>query len=774
MFAISNVVPHVASLLEAYATLKTLRAAIERTPKIDVRDNAGVCLPDDGDWEPGFELKNVVFAYPSRPNVATLNDVSLKLPAGKVTALVGPSGSGKSTIANLLLREYDPETANVPSASDEAEAAAAADSDKKRADGDVTDAMDRAEKDEKTDEEKRVAGSGHVLFAGNDVRELNLRWLRAQVAVVPQHPHIFSGLSVWENVALGLSGTSFAYRPGIDDVADDEKAKDRLATIREMCCSALEKAQALDFVQQLPDGMDTAARGLSGGQAQRVAIARALVRQPKILCLDEGTSALDTATEERLKVALQKEQESRGMTMVVVAHRLSTIQHADSVTVMKNGRIVDQGTHSELLEPGRPDSTFKTMWLTQSGLTELDDDTDTDTDSIASLDGKDKDEKHMMRLQQSTTESPSGPSSEEATRVDGQSTRLNSAAGHLTAPHRPEPQPVVTSATTSNSTSRSTYQVSGRTLTIGQLEHSAESSYAAPARLGAGQSSVGSIADEDTDGAGNDFPPLRKRQLFGNLKAYVGPQWWYFFVGFIGAVASGASFPVAGWLTGEAVQALSIQGDNSRLRSEANDWALYFFILALVDLLIIFVNSFFLELGAEKIVRRMKVNGLKALIKQEIGWHDRDENASGSLTSAVTSHPSAVGLASGIVLSTVSGEPCPEETLVYPSHKLLLVFAGTVDHYRYRQFGRKRHPRIHPLPSRSRSRSSARPRPLLQRLAQHGPDGKIRSSRSARQRSFGRVRRRASRGDQNALCIRPRRGNAQDIRGTLESFAETN
>ncbi len=167
-----------------------------------------------------------------------------------------------------------------------------------------------------------------VLVGGVDVRELNIQWLRRNIGVVSQEPVLFD-TTIAENIRYGHEGAT---------IADIKKA----AT----------NANVHDFISSLPNGYDTLAgeRGtqLSGGQKQRVAIARALVRDPKILLLDEATSALDTESESVVQKALDKAREGR--TTIVIAHRLSTIKTADVIISVEAGRVVEMGTHAELMD----------------------------------------------------------------------------------------------------------------------------------------------------------------------------------------------------------------------------------------------------------------------------------------------------------------------------------------------------------------------------------------------------------------------------------------
>ncbi|XP_076941356.1 putative multidrug resistance protein [Bidens hawaiensis] len=224
------------------------------------------------------ELKNVFFAYPSRPDQMVFKGLNLKIRQGTSMALVGPSGSGKSTIIGLIERFYDPL-------------------------------------------------KGAVFIDERDIKDYNLRSLRSHIALVSQEPTLFAG-TIYENIAYG--------KPS--------------ATESEIRKAAM-KANAHEFISGMKDGYETycGERGvqLSGGQKQRIALARAMLKDPGILLLDEATSALDTVSESLVQEALEKMM--NGRTCIVVAHRLSTIQNSDSIAVIQDGKVAEQGSHSDLL-----------------------------------------------------------------------------------------------------------------------------------------------------------------------------------------------------------------------------------------------------------------------------------------------------------------------------------------------------------------------------------------------------------------------------------------
>ncbi|CAL5221232.1 g3384 [Coccomyxa viridis] len=252
-------------------------------------------MPDPGGLKPSsfsghLELKDVEFSYPSRPDTRVLGGVSLSVKPGEVVALVGPSGGGKSSIVKLVERFYLP-------------------------------------------------SSGAVMLDGRDVGLYDAKWLKRNVALVAQEPVLFAR-SVRRNILYGLE---------VEDGVPPEQVPSN-----EHVEEAARLANAHDFIMAMPQGYETdcGEKGvsLSGGQKQRIAIARALVRKPTVLLLDEATSALDSDSEAVVQEALDRMM--KDFTVLVIAHRLSTVANADRILVIAKGQIAEQGTHESLAESG--------------------------------------------------------------------------------------------------------------------------------------------------------------------------------------------------------------------------------------------------------------------------------------------------------------------------------------------------------------------------------------------------------------------------------------
>ncbi|MQY28640.1 Vitamin B12 import ATP-binding protein BtuD [Nocardia sp. RB56] len=279
-------------------------AALLRTPSSISADPAHP-VQTGGRKAAEVEFDAVHFRYTDAKIIA-LDDVSLRIPAGTSLALVGATGAGKSTIVKLLARLYD-----LPRPEPATEA------------GDPIDTP---------------TGPGVIRVAGTDIRDYRLADYRSRLGMVPQEAHLFTG-DVASNIAFGKP---VATRAEIEQAAA--------------------AVGALELIAGLPAGMrhpvGEGGRGLSAGQRQLIALARAELVDPDLLLLDEATAVLDPDTEEKVLAAGRSVM--RGRTSVIVAHRLATAARADRIAVVDRGRIVETGTHQELLSASGP---YSRMWL---------------------------------------------------------------------------------------------------------------------------------------------------------------------------------------------------------------------------------------------------------------------------------------------------------------------------------------------------------------------------------------------------------------------------
>ena len=237
-----------------------------------------------------IEFKNICFSYGTRGRA--INNISLKIPAGKKVAFVGMSGSGKSTLLKLLMKFYKYE-------------------------------------------------EGEILINNKEISEYSNDSYRSRIGYVPQESLLFSG-TIKENISWGCFATS-------------------LQTISEASAAA----QASDFINLLPEKFDTLVgeqgATLSGGERQRIALARILIRNPDIIILDEATASLESISEQKIMETIY--QRIKGKTVIMVAHRLSTIRDCDCIFVFESGRLIEQGTHEALL---KSNGKYSEMWKAQN------------------------------------------------------------------------------------------------------------------------------------------------------------------------------------------------------------------------------------------------------------------------------------------------------------------------------------------------------------------------------------------------------------------------
>jgi len=281
------------SIVQALGAATRVFELIDRKPKLPLEPAPEETATLDK-CHGTLRLDGIRFKYPARPNIEVLQGLSLEVPAGKVVALVGPSGNGKSTVIGLLKRLYK-------------------------------------------------AHEGRVTLDGTDLWSFPHRDFHRAISIVGQEPVLYAR-SVRENIVYGLEN------PKIDTDTDQEIC--RLVPDEEVH-DAAKRASAHSFIEQMPEGYATEVgeRGvqLSGGQKQRIAIARAIVRRPKVLLLDEATSALDAESERQVQQAIDAMIAEGRMTVIIIAHRLSTVRNSHKICVIKDGTVVQEGTHDELL-----------------------------------------------------------------------------------------------------------------------------------------------------------------------------------------------------------------------------------------------------------------------------------------------------------------------------------------------------------------------------------------------------------------------------------------
>ncbi|KAK9164528.1 hypothetical protein Syun_005430 [Stephania yunnanensis] len=383
--------------------------------------------------------------------------------------------------------------------------------------------------------------SGKILLDGHDLKNLQLKWLRRQIGLVSQEPALFA-TTIAENILYGREDANM-----------------------EQIVEAAKASNAHSFIQILPDGYNTqVGEGgiqLSGGQKQRIAIARAVVRNPKILLLDEATSALDAESEHVVQKALVNVMENR--TTIIVAHRLSTIRDADTIIVLKNGQVVQRGSHLELMS-----------------------------------NGEDGEYAALVRLQGS------------------------SYVKNLSNQENPNElaQTIISS------------EIHKRKIE----DHKSKSAKAKGIR----------IHKQPAQSSSKSSP------LIWKLIKLNKPEWPFALLGSIGAVLSGVQSPLFALGITYVLDAY-YSFDNSKSKHEVEVIALSFLGLAALTIPTYMLQHYFYTLMGERLTTRVRLMMFSAILQNEIGWFDLDENSTGSLISKLAAGATVVRTSLAERLSTI-------------------------------------------------------------------------------------------------------------------------
>jgi len=526
-----------------------------------------------------IEFRNVYFSYLSRPEIPILSGFYLTVPAKKAVALVGRNGSGKSSIIPLMERFYDPTL-------------------------------------------------GEVLLDGENIKNLKLEWLRSQIGLVTQEPALLS-LSIRENIAYGRDAT-------LDQI--EEAAKN---------------AHAHTFISSLEKGYETqvgrAGLAMTEEQKIKLSIARAVLLNPTILLLDEVTGGLDFEAERIVQEALDLLM--LGRSTIIIARRLSLIKNADYIAVMEEGQLVEMGTHDELINLGglyaellkceeatklprrMPVRNYK-----ESAVFEV------ERDSSAGCGVQEPSSPKMIKspsLQRGsgvfrpqelcfdTEESPKAHSpASEKTGEDGMSldcadkepTIKRQDSFEMRLPHLPKVDVQCPQQKSNGSEPES--PVSPLLTSDPKNERSHSQTFSRP---------LSSPDDTKANGKASKDAQHKESPSFWRLAQLSFPEWLYAVLGSLGAAIFGSFNPLLAYVIALVVTEY-YKSKGGHLREEVDKWCLIIACMGIVTVVANFLQHFYFGIMGEKMTERVRRMMFSAMLRNEVGWFDDEENSPDTLS----------------------------------------------------------------------------------------------------------------------------------------------
>ncbi|CAL5415131.1 unnamed protein product [Camellia sinensis] len=392
--------------------------------------------------------------------------------------------------------------------------------------------------------------AGEVLIDGINVKEFQLRWIRGKIGLVSQEPMLFTS-SIRDNIAYGKDG----------------------ATIEEIKV-ATELANAAKFIDKLPQGLDTMVGEhgiqMSGGQKQRIAIARAILKDPRILLLDEATSALDAESEKIVQEALERVMVNR--TTIIVAHRLGTVKNADMIAVIHRGKIVEKGSHSELVQD--PEGAFC----------------------------------QFLRLQE-----------------------LSKDSEQKNADDQDGPEIIVDSGRHSSQQVSFLRSLSQGSSGIGNSSrHSFSISFSVPTAI----NFLKTTTVEPTTPASATLQAVVPQVPLRRLAYLNRPEIPMLIIGSAAAVIHGLIMPIFGLLLASIIKIF--YEPPHELRKDSKFWASMFLVLGVADLLATPVKTYFFSTAGCRLIKRIRLMCFEKLVHMETSWFDEAEHSSGAISARLS------------------------------------------------------------------------------------------------------------------------------------------